>query len=149
MTLKKQLQTKLHSQIPLTKHMQISINDYTSSNLITTAPLNLNINDKGTAFAGSLCTITTISAWSMCWLISQELGFSNTSIVILKNETKYLTPVTKDILCKTIKPCQKEIAVLKEKLLAKKSGSILIKSSIIQDNISCVEFDGIYVIKIL
>jgi len=129
--------------------MQISIDDYTANNLITTAPLILNINDKGTAFAGSLSTLTTISAWSMCWLISQELGFPDTSIVILKNETKYLKPVTKDIYCKTIKPSQKEITVLKEKLLSKKSGSISIKSSIIQDNITCVDFAGIYVIKIL
>ena len=149
MTLKNKLQTKLHTQIPLTKHMQINVKEYSTTELITTAPLLININDKGTAFAGSLSTMTTISAWSMCWLISQELGFDDTSIVIFKNETKFLKPINKDIFCHTIKPNQKEISILKEKLLTKKSGSITIKSSIIEDNNICVDFEGLYVIKIL
>ena len=35
-------------------------------------------------FGGSLSTITIISAWSLCWLISKELGFDSNNIVIIK-----------------------------------------------------------------
>ena len=142
------LQDKLHNEIPLTKLMQLQIENYNNKELITKAPLKVNINDKGTAFGGSLSTMTIISSWSLCWLISQELGFDSKNIVVIKNENRYLTPVTKDIICHTLKPTPNEIEVLKKKLKTKGSASIKISSSIIEDGDICVEFDGVYVIKL-
>ena len=143
-----ELQKKLHNEIPLTKLMNINIKEYNEKELITTAPLNININDKGTAFGGSLSTMTIISSWSLCWLISKELGFDSNNIVVIKNENSYKKPVTKDIVCYTQKPSQQEIATLKEKLQTKKSASIKINSIIIENNETCVEFQGYYVIKL-
>ena len=142
------LQNKLHNEIPLTKLMQLHIKEYTENELITTAPLDININDKGTAFGGSLSTITIISSWSMCWLISQELNFDSKNIVVIKNENRYLRPVTKNIVCYAIKPSNEEIQILKEKLDKKGSASITIQSKIIEDGEVCVEFEGVYVIKL-
>jgi len=142
------LQNKLHTEIPLTKFMQLHIKEYNEKELITTAPLDININDKGTAFGGSLSTITIISSWSLCWLISQELGFDSKNIVVIKNENSYISPVTKDIICYTTKPNKEQIQILKEKLEKKGSASITIHSKIIEDGNLCVEFDGVYVIKL-
>ncbi|MDD4329336.1 MAG: YiiD C-terminal domain-containing protein [Aliarcobacter sp.] len=144
----KELQNKLYNDIPLTKIMEIKIQNYTNQELITTASLGININDKGTAFGGSLSTITIISGWSLSWLISKELGFDSNNIVIIKNETSFRRPVTKDIVCHTKKPSLEEIQILKEKLLTKKSASLKIKSKIIEDNETCVDFVGFYVIKL-
>ena len=143
-----ELQKKLHNEIPLTKYMDIKIKEYNEKELITTAPLSININDKGTAFGGSLSTITIISAWSLCWLIAKELRFNSKNIVVIRNENSYKKPVTKDISCYTQKPSQEEIQRLKEKLETKKSASIKINSYIIEDNEVCVEFEGYYVIKL-
>lgn len=142
------LQNKLHTQIPLTKLMELQIKEYDEKELITTAPLEININDKGTAFGGSLSTMTIISSWSLCWLISQELGFDSKNIVVIKNENSYLKPVTKDIFCYTQKPSNDEIKILKQKLESKGSASLKISSKIIEDNETCVEFEGVYVIKL-
>ena len=144
----KELQNKLYNEIPLTKMMKIKIQDYNENELIITAPLKININDKGTAFGGSLSTITIISAWSLCWLISKELGFDSNNIVIIKNETSFRKPVTKDIICYTEKPSFEEIKLLKQKLETKKSASIKIESKIIEDGQTCVDFLGYYVIKL-
>ncbi len=144
----KQLEEKLHKEIPLTKLMDLKIINYNDKELVTTAPLNININDKGTAFGGSLATITIISAWSICWLISKELKVSSENIVVIKNEHSYKRPVTKDIVCKTFKPDIQEIKNLKEKLLSKGTASIKIKSQIIENGQICVDFIGFYVIKI-
>lgn len=146
--LTEELQKKLHNEIPLTKLMNIKIKEYNEKELITTAPLSININDKGTAFGGSLSTMTIISSWSLCWLISKELGVDSKNIVVIKNENSYKKPVTKDIFCYTQKPSKEEIQRLKEKLESKKSASIKIKSTIIEDNEICVEFEGYYVIKL-
>lgn len=142
------LQTKLHNEIPLTKLMQLQIKEYNHKQLITTAPLEININDKGTAFGGSLSTMTIISSWSICWLISNELGYDCKNIVVIKNENCYLKPVTKNITCYTQKPSQTEIDIVKTKLKEKGSASIKITSSIIENNEVCVEFEGVYVLKL-
>ena len=144
----KELQNKLYNDIPLTKIMEIKIQNYTNQELITTASLGININDKGTAFGGSLSTITIISGWSLSWLISKELGFDSNNIVIIKNETSFRRPVTKDIVCHTKKPSFEEIKTLKQKLEIKKSASIKIESKIIENDEICVEFVGYYVIKL-
>lgn len=144
----KELQNKLYSEIPLTKMMEIKIQDYNDIELKTTAPLNININDKGTAFGGSLSTMTIISAWSLCWLISKELGFDSNNIVIIKNETSFRKPVTKDIICYTKKASLNEIEILKQKLETKKSASIKIESKIVENGEICVDFLGYYVIKL-
>jgi len=143
------LQNKLHYEIPLTKVMNITIKDYNKETLITSAPLDININDKGTAFGGSLSTMTIISSWSLCWLITNELGFENSNIVVIKNTNSYKRPVTKDINCVTIKPREDEIKTLKSKLQSKGSASIKIKSFIIEDGEECVTFEGYYVIKLI
>ena len=128
--------------------MQFKIEQYNKKELISMAPLAININDKGTAFGGSLSTITIISSWSMCWLISQELGYDSKNIVVIKNTNSYLKPVTKDIHCYTMKPSKKEIEIFKEKLENKRSASLKIVSKIIENGETCVEFDGVYIIKL-
>jgi thioesterase domain-containing protein len=144
----KELEKKLHNEIPLTKMMELKIDSYTNKELITSAPLAININDKGTAFGGSLSTITIISSWGLCWLISKELNIDSKNIVVIKNENSYLKPVTKNIICNTLKPSLEEISILKEKIDKKGSASIRIKSKIIEDENICVEFEGTYVIKV-
>ncbi|MCG3703729.1 thioesterase domain-containing protein [Aliarcobacter butzleri] len=142
------LENKLHNEIPLTKFMDLKITKYDERELITIAPLNKNINDKGTAFGGSLATLTIISGWSICWLISKELEINSENIVVIKNEHSYRKPVTKELICHTKRPTKDEIENLKNKLLLKKSASIKISSQIIEDGEVCVDFTGYYVIKI-
>ncbi|MCR8710057.1 thioesterase domain-containing protein [Aliarcobacter butzleri] len=142
------LENKLHNEIPLTKFMDLKITKYDEKELITIAPLNKNINDKGTAFGGSLATLTIISGWSICWLISKELEINSENIVVIKNEHSYRKPVTKELICNTKRPTKDEIENLKNKLLLKKSASIKISSQIIEDDEVCVDFTGYYVIKI-
>ncbi|MFY4817109.1 thioesterase domain-containing protein [Aliarcobacter butzleri] len=142
------LENKLHNEIPLTKFMDLKIAKYDEKELITIAPLNKNINDKGTAFGGSLATLTIISGWSICWLISKELEINSENIVVIKNEHSYRKPVKKELICHTKRPTKDEIENLKNKLLLKKSASIKISSQIIEDDEVCVDFTGYYVIKI-
>lgn len=146
--IKLSLQDKLHNEIPMTKLMGLKINEYNSKELITSAPLEININDKGTAFGGSLNSIVTISGWSLCQLIAYELGYEKSSIVIYKNATEFKAPVHSRIICHVEKPPVEKIEKLKQKLQNKKSGSITLKAYIIEKGKVCVEFEGIYIIKV-
>lgn len=143
------LQQKLHNEIPLTKIMGLELKSFDESKLVTTMPLNININDKGTAFGGSLSTMTIISSWSLCYLLIEELGYNTNSIVIINNTTSFRKPVIKNsIICNTLMPSKEELEILKEKLKTKKSSSLKIKSYIIEEDEKCVEFEGYFVIKV-
>ena len=144
----KELENKLHREIPMTKYMKLQLKSLDDKELITTAPLDVNINDKGTAFGGSSNTMSIISAWSLCVLISKKLGFDNTMIAIIKNQSSFRAPITKDLLCHTYLPSKKDIEKIKDKLLSKGSTSIKIKSELIENEVSCLDFEGIYVIKL-
>ncbi|XOB63427.1 YiiD C-terminal domain-containing protein [Campylobacterota bacterium DY0563] len=142
------LEKKLYSEIPLTKYIQLKFTSIDEKKLISTAPLIPNINDKGTAFAGSLSTLVTISAWSACYLTVKELAYENAMIAVIKSDTAYRAPVTNTLYCETTLPTEDEIDILKNKLINKKSASIKINSKIFQDDTLCVEFKGVYVIKV-
>ena len=144
----KEIQNKIHTQIPITKLMKVKLEKLDQTKLITTAPLNINTNDKGTAFGGSLNTLTIISSWSMAYYLSKKYNIVNPNIVIFKNETKFIRPVTKDIICTTFIPNKEELEKLEIKLKMKNSASIKIHSKIIEDGKVCVDFKGIYIIKI-
>lgn len=144
----KELENKLHNDIPMTKYMQIKIEKIENGNLITTIPLEPNINDKGTGFAGSLSTLVTISAWSSCYLEVSKLGYEKSMIAIIKSDTSYRAPITKDMHCITQMPTSEQIETLEKKLKNKGSASLKIKSQIVEDDKLCVEFEGVYVIKV-
>jgi thioesterase domain-containing protein len=132
----------------MTKLMKLKIISIDDKKLITTAPLDVNINDKGTAFGGSLSTMTIISSWSIALLQTEKLGYMNSMIAIIKNETSYKAPITKNLICYTFLPSNQELALFEKKLKDKQSASLKIKSQIIEDDKVCVEFNGIYVIKV-
>lgn len=142
-----EIQNKIHTQIPMTKLMQLELKNIDNSMLISSAPLNINVNDKGTAFGGSLSTIAIISSWCMAYYLSKKLNIGESNIVIVNNETKFLRPVTKDIICNTFIPKEEEIKALASKLELKDSGTIKIYAQIIEDEKICVDFKGTYYIK--
>ncbi|PLY07574.1 MAG: thioesterase [Arcobacter sp.] len=144
----KELENKLHSEIPMTKYMELKVKSIDEEKIITTIPLKPNINDKGTGFAGSLSTLVTISAWCSCFLEVKKLGYKKSMIAIIKSDTSYKAPVTKDMNCITTVPSKEQINILEKKLKEKGSASLRIKSQIIQDDQICVNFEGIYVIKV-
>ncbi|WP_419764537.1 MAG: YiiD C-terminal domain-containing protein [Arcobacter sp.] len=143
----KDIENKIHTQIPMTKLMQLELKSMDNISLITTAPLHINVNDKGTAFGGSLSSITIISSWCIAYYLSEKLNLEKSSIVIVKNETKFLRPVRSDIVCTTYIPKDEEINILESKLEEKNSGTIKIHAQIIEDKEICVDFRGTYYIK--
>lgn len=144
----KDLEKTLHTQIPMTKLMQLQVESLDKKELITTMPLDVNINDKGSAFGGSSNALTIISGWSVCILLSKEMGLGDTMIAIIKNQSSFRAPITKDFICHTYLPSEEQISKMKEKILSKKSITLKLRSEVIQDSKICLDFEGMYIIKL-
>lgn len=91
--MEKQLEEYLHTHIPLTKAMGVTVSVASSERVLLTASFAKNINHKKTVFGGSLHSLATLACWS---LIHVNLNHSPHQIVIAKSEIDYLLPVDSD-----------------------------------------------------
>lgn len=73
--------------------MDISIESYDRSSLVLSAPLEKNINDKNTAFGGSLYVLNVMTCWGMVYMKCREGGIEMPNIVVSHAEINYLVPV--------------------------------------------------------
>ena len=61
------------------------------------APLAANVNDKGCAFGGSLCSLMTIAGWGLAFLELAKAGHE-ADIYIADSRVRSLKPVYEDLL---------------------------------------------------
>ncbi len=87
------LQAELQQSIPLTRAMQLKVGAWSDQGLTLTAPLAPNVNDKGSAFGGSLSALLTLAGWGLMWLRTRQASV-NCDLVIHRGEIRYLRPVT-------------------------------------------------------
>ncbi|HFC30768.1 MAG TPA: hypothetical protein ENJ44_06980 [Oceanospirillales bacterium] len=87
----------LHQSIPLTKHMQLELTAFDSQQLTLSAPLDANINDKGSVFGGSSSALMIIAAWSLIKLNCQKRAIE-ADVVIHKNSTHWQKALFKDFI---------------------------------------------------
>lgn len=142
---KNEIQEYLYENIPLTKLMEIRIQDLTDSTITLSVPLAINKNHKGTAFGGSLATVVTTACWLMAFKHFKPLD-SDCHIVIGKSEINYKLPVTNDFICTC--SISDEISLMSSKETFLKNGKTKIKlEAFIKENSkTCVEFSGMFFI---
>jgi len=59
------LNKKISSSIKITDAMGIVVSKFNETSLTLSAPIRNNINDKGTAFAGSLYSLLVLASWAL------------------------------------------------------------------------------------
>ena len=141
----KLLQDVLHSEIPLTKSIGISVIEHTDLSLTLIAPIENNINHKCTAFGGSLYSVSVLSGWGLIYLLLKQHDLSG-HIVIQESNTKFIKPVTSDITA-TCSFSSKEhydtfLNMYKKKGIAR----IKLTANITCNNEVAVIFNGNYVV---
>jgi len=60
------------------------------------APLALNVNDKGSAFGGSMTSLMTFSAWSLV-MVELELAGIRADVFVADSQVRYRAPVYGDL----------------------------------------------------
>ena len=141
----KLLQDVLHTEIPLTKHIGLSVDEYTDLSLTLSAPLENNINHKCTAFGGSLYSVSVLSGWGLIYLLLKQHDLSG-HIVIQESNIKFIKPVNSDITSKcsflSTQQCDEFINMYKRKGVAR----IRLTSKISCHSENAVIFNGTYVV---
>ncbi|SEM15155.1 thioesterase domain-containing protein, putative [Pseudoxanthomonas sp. GM95] len=76
--------------------MQLSLQRFDGERLHVGAPLSANVNDKGTAFGGSLSGLMTIAGWGLATLKLQQAGF-DAEVYVADSTVRYRAPLLHDL----------------------------------------------------
>ncbi len=86
----------LKTHVPATQYMGFDVAHYDGETLQLSAPLAPNINDKSTAFGGSLYSLCVMTCWGMLYLKTQEKGIECNQVVMQSN-IRFLAPVNQTL----------------------------------------------------
>ena len=83
--------------MPPARAMQLRITAGHGDRLRLEAPLAANVNDKGTAFGGSLVSLMTLAAWGLAALRVEQAGLS-AEVYVADSQVRYLAPLRDDLV---------------------------------------------------
>ncbi len=89
------LQSKLLA-MPPARALQPRIDGYVQGRLRLHAPLAPNVNDKGTAFGGSLASMMTLAAWALTELQVDAAGL-DAEVYVADSQLRYLSPLRDEL----------------------------------------------------
>jgi len=141
----KALSNFFDEHLPLTGFMGLRVANYDEKSLVLHAPLAPNINDKSTAFGGSLYNAAVMACWGMIYLKTQEAGLVCNQVVA-EGHIKYLAPVMGDIYASCNAPSEVDLAKFFERFNSKGKASITLNAVIECGGRKAVEFEGRYAI---
>lgn len=135
--------------LPLMGFMGVEVESYDGNELVLTAPLGPNINDKKTAFGGSLYNVAVMACWGFAYLKTQEAGIVCNQVVA-GGDVQYVAPVTGSIraVCRT--PGDQEVEDFLDHFQRKGKARINLNAEITTDGQAgspvAVKFAGKYAI---
>ena len=139
-----EVQNYMHEHIPLTKAMDISVNELNSSSIHISAPLGPNINHRNSAFGGSISTLGITSGWTLLFSVLRKLDIPN-RLVIKDSSTNFILPATHSFSAKcdelTVAKCAKFVSMLNRHGRAR----IKLTSKLYSNNILVATHCGTYV----
>jgi len=143
----KRFEAECQRDIPLLTAMHLSFVDFHDLALTIEAPLAPNINNKGTAFGGSIASICLFGGWAVATLAFKDNEIHNTEIVVYKNEMTFERPARGHLLVRAyMKPEDFEACLAK--LQAKDPSRIRldIHVDLFHDDERCAQMQGLYVV---
>lgn len=87
------LKKVLAEKIVPAKAMGIDAVSWRDGCLTLTAPLNANVNDKGTAFGGSIYSLAVLCGWGTVFQVLTDAGIA-ADIAVYKSECNFMIPST-------------------------------------------------------
>ena len=137
------LEGTFHKKIPITREMGIRVLRYDGSSLVLSAPLAPNVNDKCTAFGGSLYTLLVLAGWGLVHLRLREEGIPGDAM-IHESSVTYSQPVTDAWQVSCSLPEAAEYERFINRLRTRGRARLALESRIMAGNQVAVSFRGNY-----
>jgi len=143
----KRFESDCRLDIPLLDAMQLSFVTYEHLSLTMEAPLAPNINNKGTAFGGSIASICLFGGWAVATLAFVDHDIHNTEIVVFRNEMTFERPARGLLSVNAhIKPDDFEACLARLKAGDPSRIRLDIHVDLFHDDERCATMKGLYVV---
>jgi thioesterase domain-containing protein len=83
-------------ELPPVAAIQAQVEAYDGRRLVLTAPLSANVNDKGTAFGGSMTSLMTYAGWGLVTLRLHQAAMA-ADVFVADSSVRYLKPLYADL----------------------------------------------------
>ncbi len=138
-----QLDAYLYRHIPLTRAMEVRTVRTDGGGLRFVAPLAPNINDKGTAFAGSLASLLTLAGWALTHSVLQQAGIT-APVAVSESTLRYRRPVTGELVIDCPSPGEDAVAELVARMQRRGKASWWLSARVGPADDPCVRIDARY-----
>lgn len=133
----------MREQMPLLAFMGVEVTACSGRSLTLHAPLAPNRNDKGTAFAGSLASLSTVTGWALLTLWTQAQGLS-CQVAVFHTEIRYRRPIVQLFEATAILPDDKTLTAVRDQLLAKGKARVTLSAVVTSAEGEAVEQTASY-----
>ena len=86
--------------LPIAKYLNLQVLEYDGEIFKLGIDLKPSINDKLTAFGGSLYCVSVVNCWGMVYMQARQRGI-NPNLVVSHAEIDYLAPVDDELIVST------------------------------------------------
>jgi len=139
----------LRAHVPMTGHMQLAAGEVLPEGVTLCASLGANLNDKQTAFAGTLATLSTLSGWTMTSLICKEAELYP-DIAVIYSTIDYLRPCSDNpITARCFRPEPDEALRFLAQLQQDCRADLELRAEVRSQNKQSVAFVGRYCARLL
>ncbi len=135
------MKTLLHSIVPARK-LGIQVTDWSDGQVTLAAPLERNLNDKGTAFAGSIASMLSLAGWAAITLALREAGME-AEVMIVKSEIDYTAAVRSCLFAEAAVSSREAERVIQE-LNERGRSRISLEARLHSDGTDCARMSGSY-----
>lgn len=139
-----ELQTYLHTHIPLSAAMQVEVRKATPECVELHAPLAPNVNHRGTAFGGSIATLATLAGWSLLRVRLDGMK-SLPHLVIQRNTMEFLRPIPGEFSARVRFPADADWPGFQAKLAERGKARLPLQVEVLSDGAVAARLDGVFV----
>lgn len=134
----------LHEHIPLSRAMGVSVQSVTHDRVVLWAPLEPNINHRGTVFGGSAGALAILAAWTLLHVRLRGEGH-HVQLVVQRQAMSYELPIQGCFLATSVVPGEDAWSRFTTTLRRRRRARIRTTSSLESNGQTVGRFEGDFV----
>jgi thioesterase domain-containing protein len=137
------LQRRIVEEFTLARHIGIVVESADDAAVVLRAPLASNANYKGTAFGGSLYSVSVLTGWAWVTRYLAARGLA-ADAVIQESSVQFLTPVRGELRASVAAPSDAQIDKFRKMLQRAGRGRIRLRVEIKAGETLATLFEGVF-----
>jgi thioesterase domain-containing protein len=114
---------EMRDVMPLIAFMQLEVAACDGRSLTLRAPLQPNRNDKGTAFAGAIASLSTVTGWALLMLWGRR-HVGPCQVAVYHSEMRYRYPIVDAFEATATLPDEAVLQQLRDRMAARGKGRV-------------------------